>query len=336
MRAFISDFLNKTQRTFDTLDAKAILCNKTWRVFSDLDEKELFIFMEDGQMINSVNGQVTMGTWLYIPANHALVLSSSKNNIMVHPYMYKNILAFMIDGTNESSFMLDETKKELLEIKSIDEIQKYIFDNLSTIDNHQKTNTPISTASQHLNLVDNNPEDASYLFGQYGRMCGDILQLDMRQICHESGNRLSSKCSFMGNTCHNVHCFSSDKKLDFTFDKDGQIDYLSYETSSYNELDNLDIYGRFYLSRKEVIKETFFRGGIRTGQYKTSVGFQFWTRTKDNKWLLHSNIPKREWLNKYKTVFEMDMKRYKNDLERVFCTDPTVDHFYNWGECEEG
>lgn len=139
----------------------------------------------------------------------------------------------------------------------------------------------------------------------------------------------------MGNTCHNVHCFSSDKKLDFTFDKDGQIDYLSYETSSYNELDNLDIYGRFYLSRKEVIKETFFRGGIRTGQYKTSVEFLFLTRTKDNKWLLHSNIPKREWLKKYKTVFEMDMKRYKNDLERIFCTDPTVDHFYNWGECEE-
>ena len=50
MKAFIFDLINKLQRTSNTLDAKAILCNKTWRVFSDTGEKEVYIFMEDGKL----------------------------------------------------------------------------------------------------------------------------------------------------------------------------------------------------------------------------------------------------------------------------------------------
>jgi len=79
MKAFIFDLVNKLQRTSNTLDAKAILCNKTWRVFSDTGEKEVYIFMEDGKLVISVNGAAVIGSWMYnLLINHWLYLETTK------------------------------------------------------------------------------------------------------------------------------------------------------------------------------------------------------------------------------------------------------------------
>ena len=132
MKAFIFDLVNKLQRTSNTLDAKAILCNKTWRVFTDSGEKEVYIFMEDGKLVISLNGNVSMGTWMYIPANQSLVITG-KQNYLVHPVICNNILALVVDGTNQCAFLLDDTKRELEAVKSLQGISSYISSNINKL-----------------------------------------------------------------------------------------------------------------------------------------------------------------------------------------------------------
>ena len=126
MKAFLFDLINKLRRTSNTLDAKAILCNKTWRVFSDTDEKEVYIFMEDGKLVISVNGVAVIGSWMYIPANHSLVISGNNQNFLVHPIICNNVLALALDGSNQCCFLLDSTKDELDNINSLKSIESYI------------------------------------------------------------------------------------------------------------------------------------------------------------------------------------------------------------------
>lgn len=133
MKAFIFDLVNKLQRTSNTLDAKAILCNKTWRVFSDTGEKEVYIFMEDGKLVISVNGAAVIGSWMYIPANQSLVISGNNQNFLVHPIICNNVLALALDGSNQCCFLLDSTKAELESIQSLKSIESYINKNANKL-----------------------------------------------------------------------------------------------------------------------------------------------------------------------------------------------------------
>lgn len=129
MKAFLFDLVNKLQRTSNTLDAKAILCNKTWRVFSDNGEKEVYIFMEDGKLVISVNGSAVIGSWMYIPANQSLVISGNNQHFLVHPIICNNVLALALDGSNQCCFLIDSTKEELDSINSLRSIESYISKN---------------------------------------------------------------------------------------------------------------------------------------------------------------------------------------------------------------
>ena len=133
MNAFLFDLVNKLQRTTNTLDAKAILCNKTWRVFSDAGEKEVYIFMEDGKLVISVNGSAVIGSWMYIPANQSLVISGNNQNFLVHPIICNNILVLALDGSNQCCFLLDSTRAELESIQSLKSIESYINNNANQI-----------------------------------------------------------------------------------------------------------------------------------------------------------------------------------------------------------
>jgi len=159
MKAFIFDLVNKLQRTSNSLDAKAILCNKTWRVFSDTGEKEVYIFMEDGKLVISVNGAAVIGSWMYIPANQSLVISGNNQNFLVHPIICNNVLALALDGSNQCCFLLDSTKEELDRINSLKSIESYINKNANKIPLLSKAE---GTGIRNVVIQDPIPSDAIY------------------------------------------------------------------------------------------------------------------------------------------------------------------------------
>lgn len=159
MKAFLFDLVNKLQRTSDTLDAKAILCNKTWRVFSDSGEKEVYIFMEDGKLVISVNGAAVIGSWMYIPANQSLVISGNNQNFLVHPIVCNNVLALALDGSNQCCFLLDSTKAELESIQSLRSIESYISKNANKM---PLLSSSEGTGIRNVVIQNSVPSDAIY------------------------------------------------------------------------------------------------------------------------------------------------------------------------------
>ena len=73
MKTYLLDSLNRIKRKGENLYAKTILCNKSWLIFNDSGDKELYIFQENGEVLISLNGIVSKGSWQYIPANKNIV-----------------------------------------------------------------------------------------------------------------------------------------------------------------------------------------------------------------------------------------------------------------------
>jgi len=126
MKTYLFESFNRYKRFSESLDVKAILCNKSWWVFNDSGEKEVYIFQEDGSLIISLNGKVTVASWQYISANKSLIISSKEQSYMLHPTFKDNIIfALQVDGTEQYSFMIDESQCNFFQPKSFGELQLY-------------------------------------------------------------------------------------------------------------------------------------------------------------------------------------------------------------------
>ena len=132
MKTYVFDLLNRFQRKSDTLDIKALICNKSWKIFSDGEEKEMLLFLEDGTLVHSINGRALMGKWVYVPANHSLLLTLETGSLLVHPFFSNNILVLSVDGTNECSFLIDSTKEELAYISQFSTLTDYVLKDIDT------------------------------------------------------------------------------------------------------------------------------------------------------------------------------------------------------------
>lgn len=129
MKTYLFDLFNKYKKYSDSLDVQTILCSKSWWVFNDSGEKETYIFQEDGSLIISLSGKVTNASWKFIPVNKSLIISSSDQSYMLHPsFIDSNILSLQKDGTDEYSFLIDESQKALFAPKSFKDITNYFIE----------------------------------------------------------------------------------------------------------------------------------------------------------------------------------------------------------------
>ena len=308
MKAFIFDLRNKLQRASYTLDAKAILCNKTWRVFSDTGEKEVYIFMEDGKLVVSSNGIVEMGTWMYVPANQSLVITG-KQNYLVHPVICHNILALIVDGTNQCAFLLDDTKRELEAVKSLQSISSYI----SSTMNYQSNNITGKVDSVHSVTSTSICKKDDYVFGKDGKEEGGSLYIDIRRLNRIKGNYAASKYSFGClkdlSVYFTVHAYTNDynsklKKATFEFyihyDKLECIYYYCFRTGASAQIYICDNSFLWYKSYRK--------------------GLTYYTNN-------HDKVGENNWFEKNAIDLKKDIDRFKEDLVQFLgCSD---DFIYN-------
>ena len=308
MKAFIFDLINKLQRASYTLDAKAILCNKTWRVFSDTGEKEVYIFMEDGKLVVSSNGIVEMGTWMYVPANQSLVITG-KQNYLVHPVICHNILALIVDGTNQCAFLLDDTKRELEAVKSLQSISSYI----SSTMNYQSNNITGKVDSVHSVTSTSICKKDDYVFGKDGKEEGGSLYIDIRRLNRIKGNYAASKYSFGClkdlSVYFTVHAYTNDynsklKKATFEFyihyDKLECIYYYCFRTGASAQIYICDNSFLWYKSYRK--------------------GLTYYTNN-------HDKVGENNWFEKNAIDLKKDIDRFKEDLvQSLGCSD---DFIYN-------
>lgn len=295
MKAFIFDLINKLQRTNNTLDAKAILCNKTWRVFSDSGEKEVYIFMEDGKLIISLNGNVDMGTWMYIPANQSLVITG-KQNYLVHPVICNNILALVVDGTNQCAFLLDDTKRELEAVKSLQGISSYISSNINKLPHIKSLDNP-----NRLTVTNGSDRKAEFVYDNEI----DCYCVDLRHIKRIEGRLNSAKytCDLVDISKVNFAVISDDLTI-----KNNYLFGLSFIGGHYSEFIYHSIKNQAAAHIVFNYKKTF---GIKYDYTKVVWYFNKLTRFTDDM------IDQSTWLMNYGADLKKDIEKHKDILTSV-------------------
>jgi hypothetical protein len=273
-------------------------------VFSDTGEKEVYIFMEDGKLVISMNGSVDMGTWMYVPANQSLVITG-KQNYLVHPVICNNILALIVDGTNQCAFLLDDTKRELEAVKTIQNIGTYVLSNLNIQPQISKTSqNPFQTAS-NLSFIQNPGDD--YAFGQFGFKDGRNYRVDMRQINRLSGQfaRANFSCDFITPFRQfSIYAYSSDYNPNSDYEsctfkisfEDGRIDFMMYHS--------LETDARAHIF---VFEKSLF--GLNK-RYEKKLDYHL----PNSKYVVDGE---KEWFDRYGDNLRKDINRYRTELESL-------------------
>lgn len=322
MKTFLSDLINNIKRKSESLDVKSFLCNKTWRVFSDTNEKEVYIFMEDGKLIISINGVVVIGTWMYISANQSLVISGNNQNYLVHPLIYNDLMVLNVDGTNQCGFLLDNTKKELESINTLEEIE-HLLDSLPIIENCAQ-NKCLQTSNEITEKITD--EIPKYLFGENGEHDGKYLILDMRQVVRNGNDIFDSMYYFKNLLINDAYVYCSIDKKFYCKIGSGQFSFLRYEVDEFNFFDwtfyDIDNFGD---SLKSILG---LLGNKRMEKERYSLECYVKSRGEN----FTDNIPPKNWMAWYGKMFVQDLFKCRTELTSFLGFDPIEKRYWDFSK----
>ena len=159
MKTYIVNSIKKIRFYKENLDVKLYICDKPWQVFNDSGEKELYIFLSDGTLVISRNGDVTNAKWKYINANKSIIITTSNGSVMVHPaYNDDLVFAFQKDGTDEYAILINEKSIDKFHPQNIMEIDRYFENKLPYNNEETTTHAEDIDNSLHIEKKDENIE----------------------------------------------------------------------------------------------------------------------------------------------------------------------------------
>ncbi|MCC5943098.1 MAG: hypothetical protein JJU37_16250 [Balneolaceae bacterium] len=109
MKYYLKDILPRLKKHSASLDQSAFLVDKPWVVNNTDGKFEKLIFKRNGSVILSINGDVTIGKWEYLPEAQSLLIDyGNKKKLYRHQYLDEAVLALKIDGLdkNDDSYYL--------------------------------------------------------------------------------------------------------------------------------------------------------------------------------------------------------------------------------------
>lgn len=129
MKTFLLSIPQKLVLRDQGLDARAALCDKSWSIFNDEGVKQLFIFQPDGTLLVSINGIVSTSTWVYIPANKSIIITTEGKSVMFHAAFLDDVVfVLQQDGEGSCLFMIDERNQLSFSPKSLTELSNYFIE----------------------------------------------------------------------------------------------------------------------------------------------------------------------------------------------------------------
>lgn len=126
MKTYLSDIIPKIQKYSEKLDNLTLLTNQHWVLIDNIENnKTVYIFRTNGELLISLNGKISKGNWESLGNNSFLIEKGENSYLYKHGFFDKNILALKIDGINEYSFLVNETRYEG-ELNTIENISSFL------------------------------------------------------------------------------------------------------------------------------------------------------------------------------------------------------------------
>jgi len=91
----------------ENLDKKEIFIEKPWVIIDDNLNQQKYIFKRNGDLVMSLNGQVTIGKWEYISAARSLLIDRIQDKILLNQnFIAPAVMVLKKDGLKDENFIL--------------------------------------------------------------------------------------------------------------------------------------------------------------------------------------------------------------------------------------
>lgn len=164
MKSYISDIIPKIKRYSQELENISLLKNKHWVVIDELmDTKIVFIFRDNSELIISKNGKAERGRWEYLDNNTLLIDRKDDLFLFRHGFLDSTILALKVDGKEEYTFLVNETKYQA-ELNTIERVRSFLGKKyLSASNPPSPTVVNIEELTKELNPIPNDDNKFGYV-----------------------------------------------------------------------------------------------------------------------------------------------------------------------------
>ena len=107
MKDYINNLIPRLREFSTSLDKKETFVEKPWVVVDNDQNQQKYIFRRDGDLIMSLNGQVTIGKWEYLSAARCLLINRIKDKILLNQdFIDPALMILKKDGFKDENFIL--------------------------------------------------------------------------------------------------------------------------------------------------------------------------------------------------------------------------------------
>ncbi len=135
MKLYLENLISRLKEFSLNLDKQEVFVDKQWVIIDENQNKQTYIFRRNGELIMSINGQVTLGKWDYISAAKSLLIDRIQDKILLNQnFIDPAVMILKKDGFNDDNFIMvnEHLIPELDVIKYLNELY-YSKNNIKTI-----------------------------------------------------------------------------------------------------------------------------------------------------------------------------------------------------------
>lgn len=107
MKLYINNLLERLRQFSDSLDKMELFIDIPWIVIDNDSKQQKFIFKRNGQLIMSLNGQVSIGKWEYLSEAKSLLIDRIKDKLLLNQkFIDSAVMVLNRDGIKDDNLML--------------------------------------------------------------------------------------------------------------------------------------------------------------------------------------------------------------------------------------
>lgn len=126
MKHYLSNLLPRIKQFSLDLDKKEVFVDVPWVIIDEQQNQQKYIFKRNGELLMSLNGQVTIGRWEYLSAAKSILVDRNTDKILLNQYFIDTaVMVLKKDGINDENLIL---ANEIL-LPNLDVVKhlKYLF-----------------------------------------------------------------------------------------------------------------------------------------------------------------------------------------------------------------
>jgi hypothetical protein len=107
MKQYLNNLLPRIKQFSESLDKKESFIDTPWVIVDEDLNQQKYIFKRNGELIMSLNGQVSIGKWEYLSTAKSLLIDRNQDKILLNQFFVDPaVMVLSLDGRKEDYLIL--------------------------------------------------------------------------------------------------------------------------------------------------------------------------------------------------------------------------------------